>query len=71
MLTREGRLDGMTVTVERRPEASPEDAAAAARELRHHVKATIGVTVDVTAMEPGTIERSMGKMRRIVDQRPR
>src|ERR671932_1934843 len=60
VLTRQGRLDGMTVTVERRPEASAEDAAVAARELRHHVKATIGVTVDVTAMEPGTIERSMG-----------
>jgi phenylacetate-coenzyme A ligase PaaK-like adenylate-forming protein len=29
------------------------------------------VKVDVTAMEPGSIERSMGKMRRIVDHRPR
>jgi phenylacetate-CoA ligase len=57
----------MTVTVERRPEASPEHAAVAALELGRHVKATIGVTVEVTAMEPGTIERSMGKMRRIVD----
>jgi phenylacetate-CoA ligase len=71
VLTRDGRLDGMTVTVERRPDASREAAAAAADELRHHVKATIGVTVDVEAMEPGSIERSMGKMRRIVDKRPR
>jgi phenylacetate-CoA ligase len=71
VLTREGRLDGMTVTVERRPEATPEVAAAAARELERHVKATIGVTVEVAAMEPGSIERSMGKMRRIVDRRPR
>jgi phenylacetate-coenzyme A ligase PaaK-like adenylate-forming protein len=29
------------------------------------------VTVEVPAMEPGSIERSMGKMRRIVDRRPR
>ncbi|HYJ76325.1 MAG TPA: phenylacetate--CoA ligase PaaK [Kineosporiaceae bacterium] len=71
VLTRDGRLDGMTVTVERRPEATPEEAAAAAEELERHVKATIGVTVDVEAMEPGSIERSMGKMRRIVDRRPR
>jgi phenylacetate-CoA ligase len=71
VLTRDGRLDGMTVTVERRPESSPETAAAAAEELKQHVKATIGVTVEVAAMEPGSIERSMGKMRRIVDRRPR
>jgi phenylacetate-CoA ligase len=75
VLTREGRLDGMTVTVERRPEATPEAAAAAAEELQQHVKATIGVTIGVTievsAMEPGSIERSMGKLRRILDHRPR
>ncbi|MGZ4612268.1 MAG: phenylacetate--CoA ligase PaaK [Kineosporiaceae bacterium] len=70
VLTRNGRLDDMTVTVERRREASPEDAVLAARELRHHVKALIGVTVEVEAMEPGTVERSTGKMRRIVDNRP-
>jgi phenylacetate-CoA ligase len=70
VLTREGRLDGMTVTVERRPEATLEAAGAAADELQQHVKATIGVSVQVEAMEPGTIERSMGKMRRIVDKRP-
>jgi phenylacetate-CoA ligase len=69
VLTREGRLDGMTVTVERRPEATPEAAGSAAKELEQHVKATIGVTVAVEPRDPGTIERSMGKMRRIVDKR--
>jgi phenylacetate-CoA ligase len=71
VLTREGRLDGMTVTVERRPEVTPEAASQAAEELTQHVKATIGVTVEVVPMDPGSIERSMGKMRRIVDRRPR
>ncbi|HVN13960.1 MAG TPA: phenylacetate--CoA ligase PaaK [Kineosporiaceae bacterium] len=71
VLTRQGPLDEMTVTVERRPEASPQDAAVAALELRRHVKASIGVTVRVEAQEPGTIERSVGKMRRIVDRRAR
>jgi phenylacetate-CoA ligase len=33
------------------------------------VKATIGVTVDVDVVDPDGIERSVGKMRRIVDER--
>jgi phenylacetate-CoA ligase len=69
VLTRQGRLDGMTVTVERRPEASPETADTAGAELARLVKATIGVSVAVDVRAPGSIERSMGKMRRIVDQR--
>jgi phenylacetate-CoA ligase len=33
------------------------------------VKASIGVTVAVEVVEPDGIERSVGKMRRIVDER--
>jgi phenylacetate-CoA ligase len=71
VLTREGRLDGMTVTVERRAEAGRDTADAAGAELARLVKATIGVSVAVDVRDPGSIERSVGKMRRIVDQRPR
>jgi phenylacetate-CoA ligase len=71
VLTREGRLDGMTVTVERRAEAGRDTADAAGAELARLVKATIGVSVAVDVREPGSIERSVGKMRRIVDQRGR
>ena len=60
----------MTVTVERRPDATPEAADAAGAELARLVKATIGVSVGVDVMAPGSIERSMGKMRRILDHRP-
>jgi phenylacetate-coenzyme A ligase PaaK-like adenylate-forming protein len=35
------------------------------------VKNTIGVTVTTSVETPGTTERSTGKMRRIVDHRPR
>ena len=35
------------------------------------VKNTIGVSVAVEVIEPDGVERSMGKMRRIVDQRPK
>jgi AMP-binding enzyme C-terminal domain len=34
------------------------------------VKNSIGVTIGVDVVEPNTVERSVGKMRRIVDQRP-
>jgi len=70
LLTRPGRLDELTVRVERRPDASVEDAAAAGVALAAMVKNRIGVTVAVDVREPDGIERSVGKMRRIVDERP-
>ncbi|HEV7206895.1 MAG TPA: phenylacetate--CoA ligase PaaK [Jatrophihabitans sp.] len=71
VLSRTGRLDEMAVRVERRPDAGPEDAAAAGNQLRHLIKSTIGVSVDVAVLDPDSVERSVGKMRRIVDDRPR
>jgi phenylacetate-CoA ligase len=71
VLRRDGRLDSMTVRVERRPDASTQAAAQAGRRLVDRVKETIGVTVDVEVVEPDGIERSVGKMRRIVDERGR
>jgi phenylacetate-CoA ligase len=71
VLTRAGRLDEMSVRVERRPEATRETAEADARELVRAVKSSIGVSIGVEVVEPEGIERSVGKMRRIVDQRPR
>ncbi len=70
VLTRPGRLDELTVRVERRPDASPAGAAAAGDQLRGLVKHVIGVTVAVTVLEPDGVERSVGKMRRIIDERP-
>ncbi len=69
VLTRTGRLDALTVRVERRAEADPGAAALAGAALIDHVKNTIGVSVEVEVIEPDTVERSMGKMRRIVDER--
>ncbi len=69
-LRRHERLDAITVLVEARPEASDEKTrAACASELRHRIKARIGVTADVNALEPGKIERSVGKARRVIDLR--
>ncbi|MEH0830123.1 phenylacetate--CoA ligase, partial [Micromonospora sp. CPCC 205714] len=69
VLAREGRMDTLTVKVERRAGAGVEEAARAGRALVEQVKNTIGVSVAVEVIEPDGVERSMGKMRRIVDQR--
>jgi phenylacetate-CoA ligase len=71
LLTRDGRLDAMTVKVERRPGADAAAGDAAGHELARLVKNTIGVSVRIDVIEPDGVERSMGKMRRIVDQRPK
>jgi phenylacetate-CoA ligase len=71
VLSRPGRLDELTVRVERRADANPADAAAARDQLGHLIKNTIGVSVRVEVLDPEGVERSMGKMRRIVDERPR
>ncbi len=68
-LSRNGRLDALAVHVERRPDADTEVATAAGVELAGLVKSTIGVTVGVVVRDPESIERSMGKMRRVVDGR--
>lgn len=70
VLDRPGRLDELTVRVERRDEVTEEVAQRAGDELERQVKSTIGVTVRVDVVAPGTVERSVGKMRRIVDNRP-
>jgi phenylacetate-coenzyme A ligase PaaK-like adenylate-forming protein len=36
----------------------------------HLIKARVGVTVVVRAVAPGTIGRSQGKAKRVIDKRP-
>jgi phenylacetate-CoA ligase len=71
VLTRPGRMDEMAVRVERRPDAAAAEARAGGDQLGTLIKNTIGVTVTVEVLEPDGVERSMGKMRRIVDERDR
>jgi phenylacetate-CoA ligase len=69
-LSRRERMDMMTVVVEARAHAANAEAReAGANELIHHVKSVIGVTVGVRVMDPGGVERSQGKARRVVDLR--
>jgi len=70
ILTRNGRLDAMTVRVEAEPGfVGEEQRAALAKQLVHHVKSVIGVSTGVEVVDPGAIERSTGKAKRVVDRR--
>ncbi|MFC8916801.1 phenylacetate--CoA ligase PaaK [Streptomyces sp. NPDC047821] len=68
-LTREGRLDALTVRAEARADATGEARAEAARAVAAAVKDGIGVSVAVEVVDPETLERSVGKIKRIVDLR--
>ncbi|NUJ99854.1 phenylacetate--CoA ligase [Streptomyces lunaelactis] len=70
-LTREGRLDALTVRAEARAEATPEQRAAAAQAIAAAVKDGVGVSVAVEVVDPETLERSVGKLKRVVDLRPK
>ncbi|KQQ42713.1 phenylacetate--CoA ligase PaaK [Nocardioides sp. Leaf307] len=70
VLERTGALDTMRVVVERREAADPAAATEAGRRVEHLVKSRIGVSVEVDVVDPGSVERSVGKMRRLVDRRP-
>ncbi|MET8208706.1 phenylacetate--CoA ligase PaaK [Streptomyces sp. NPDC005373] len=70
-LTREGRMDTLTVRAEARADATASERDAAARAIATGVKDGIGVSVTVEVVAPETLERSVGKIKRIVDLRGR
>ena len=70
----ERHLDQLGVRVEMKPEFADADDAArngAARDLQQRVKSLVGITVHVKVLPTGTVERSLGKAKRIVDNRPK
>ncbi|MFT7027592.1 MAG: phenylacetate-CoA ligase [Paracoccaceae bacterium] len=70
-LTRDGRMDEMTVQVEATADhADHASRAAAAAGLAEAIKGVIGVNAHVVVAGPGEVERSAGKARRVVDDRP-
>lgn len=67
-LSKEGAMDKMTVFVE----PTPEQASAASELgnlLRKRIKDTIGVSATISVGAPGSVERSQGKARRVIDLR--
>ncbi|MFC0358839.1 MULTISPECIES: phenylacetate--CoA ligase PaaK [Kytococcus] len=69
ILTRPGRMDELTVTIEAQPDVAEHLYDHLAGVVQHEVKNRIGTTARVVVGGVGTIERSVGKARRIVDQR--
>jgi phenylacetate-CoA ligase len=68
-LTREGPLDALAVHVEAADAAAFATGAKAATALIEQVKAMIGISVRVEVRQPGSIERSIGKAKRVIDKR--
>ncbi|WP_017592163.1 phenylacetate--CoA ligase family protein [Nocardiopsis potens] len=71
VLRRPGRLDEMTVRVECRPGTGGEERRRAGAALAEAVREHTGVGAAVEVLDPEALERSVGKVRRISDQRPR
>ncbi len=71
-LRREQRLDVVRLLVEARPSHADEASRAAqAAALAAHIRNNIGIGVEIVVGDPGNIERSAGKARRVVDLRPK
>ena len=71
-LTKDGRMDHMTVHAETMPNSS-DDATreAAAQTLAKKIKDVIGVSAKINVGQPDSVERSQGKARRVIDNRPK
>jgi phenylacetate-CoA ligase len=69
VLRRPGRMDEMVVRVEARESVPTDSYPALARDLSGRVKRNIGVNTGVEVVPPGTLERSVGKIKRIIDER--
>jgi phenylacetate-CoA ligase len=73
-LSKDGPLDQLAVLVETTPENDgwPEAKKdTAAQTLQHDIKSLVGVTTDVRVVPVGSIERSIGKAKRVIDKRPK
>ena len=72
VLRREAALDTLEIQVEARAnvaEAGRDAFAALGAVVRRKVYETIGLTAEVSVVPPKTIERSVGKAKRVLDQR--
>ena len=65
-LTKSGPLDHLAVLVEIQPGAQDQGSAAT---LAHNIKSMIGVSAEVKIVPISTIERSIGKAKRVIDKR--
>ncbi|GCD99070.1 phenylacetate-coenzyme A ligase [Embleya hyalina] len=69
VLARRERMDHLIVRVEARPDLPTSARSGASAALTRAVKDGVGVSVEVAVLDPDTLERSVGKLRRLVDTR--
>jgi phenylacetate-CoA ligase len=72
-VTRESHLDALTVNVECVEGLSADSSAreSVGQQLQNNIKERIGITARITVADPGSIERSIGKAKRVIDRRSR
>ena len=71
-LRREQRLDVLRLLVEAHPNhADAASRTAQAALLGTHIRSAVGLGVEVVVGDPGGVERSAGKARRVIDLRPK
>ncbi|GGF11686.1 phenylacetate--CoA ligase PaaK [Subtercola lobariae] len=68
-LTKQGRMDCMTVRIEPTPGLSAAEGERASAALVRDIKTRIGSSVTVELAAPGSLERSGGKLKRVYDNR--
>ncbi len=71
-LTRDGHMDKMEVVVELSTEAAdlgPLRQQEIAKLLQHNIKSYIGISTKTTMAQPGSLFRSVGKAKRLIDKR--
>ncbi len=62
-----GNSKGLIVQVESRRHLDEATAGALAASAARHIKASVGITVDVRVEAPGSVQRSTGKAQRVID----
>ncbi len=68
-VSRDGKLDVLTVKVERTADSDPAEAGSIADALKKDIKDYIGVSTRIEVCDPGEIARSEGKAVRVIDER--
>jgi len=74
VVRKKGYLDHLTVRVEAKREiynAGPEKCAEVEQNIAGRIKGLLGFSAAIQLMEPKLIERSEGKAKRIIDERPK
>lgn len=68
-LTRDKGLDFMKISVERKPDSSRDNDQDIAEQISQRIRKKVMVRTQLEIIDPGKLPRSMGKSKRVVDER--